>query len=53
MIISSYILTSSTNVTYPVEYRKHHIELLLLLLLGHVARRVTEFREQASQMHQT
>lgn len=40
------------GATYPVKYRKHHVELLLLLLLSHVAWRVAQFREQASQVHQ-
>ena len=39
-------------MTYPVKYGKHHVELLLLLLLGHVARRVAQLGEKASQVHQ-
>lgn len=42
----------SPGATYPVKYGKHHVELLLLLLLGHVARGVAQFREEASQVHQ-
>lgn len=53
MLISPSSLPSTLGVTYPVKYGKHHIELLLLLLLGHVARRVAQFREEASQVHQT
>lgn len=43
---------SPSGVTYPVKYRKHHVELLLLFLLGHVAWRVAQFGEEASQVHQ-
>lgn len=39
-------------VTHPVKYGQHHVELLLLLLLGHVARRVAQLGEQAAQVHQ-
>lgn len=38
--------------THPVKHRQHHVELLLLLLLGHVARRVAQLGEQAPQVHQ-
>lgn len=40
------------DLTHPVKYRKHHVELLLLLLLGHVTRRVAQLGEEASQVHQ-
>lgn len=54
----SYFITASSRpfapvVTHPVKYGKHHIELLLLLLLGHVARRVAQLGEEAAQVHQT
>lgn len=39
-------------MTYPVKYRKHHVELFLLLLLGHVARWMAQLWEEASQVHQ-
>lgn len=40
------------GATYPVKHRKHHVELLLLLLLGHVTRRVAQLGEEAPQVHQ-
>lgn len=43
---------SSMDGTYPVKNRKHHVELLLLLLLGHVARRVAQLGEEAPQVHE-
>lgn len=46
-------LPSTARETYPVKHGEHHVELLLLLLLRHVARRVTEFGEEAPQVHQT
>lgn len=54
----SYFIAASKRpfapvVTHPVKYGKHHIELLLLLLLGHVARRVAQLGEEAAQVHQT
>lgn len=39
-------------MTHPVKYGQHHVELLLLLLLGHVARWVAQLGEQAAQVHQ-
>lgn len=40
------------DLTHPVEYWEHHVELLLLLLLGHVARRVAQLGEEAAQVHE-
>lgn len=58
MHAASYFIAASSRpfapvVTHPVKYGKHHIELLLLLLLGHVARRVAQLGEEAAQVHQT
>lgn len=44
--------SSTCGATYPVKHRKHHVELLLLLLLCHVTRRVAQFWEKAAQVHQ-
>lgn len=37
---------------HPVEDGQHHVQLLLLLLLGHVSGRMAEFGEEAAQVHQ-
>lgn len=46
-------LSKQPSLSHPVENRQHHVELLLLLLLCHVARRVAELREEAAQVHES
>lgn len=48
---SGVVFACVADSTHPVEYWKHHVQLLLLLLLGHVARRVAQLGEEAAQMH--
>lgn len=40
------------GTTYPVKDGQHHVELLLLLLLGHVTRGVAQLGEEAPQVHE-
>lgn len=47
-----YYKAMSSTVPYPVKDGQHHVELLLLLLLSHVTRRVAQLREEAAQVHE-
>ncbi len=44
-------LCKQPSLSHPVENRQHHVELLLLLFLCHVARWVAELREETAQVH--
>ncbi len=46
-------LCKQPSLSHPVENRQHHVELLLLLFLCHVARWVAELREETAQVHES
>lgn len=51
-IFRSHLIAYSTFFAHPVKDGQHHVELLLLLLLGHVTRRVAQLREETAQVHE-
>lgn len=42
----------SAGWTHPVEHGQHHVQLLFLLFLGHVPRRMAQLAEEAAEVHQ-